>query len=961
MKFPRVLVRSRRGAPSARSGPGNSQPGGSVRGFDVNWPMLPATSPTALGRKRVAVRLVSGALLLVLASRAEAADQPGAERVREPPAPETDAALEGDPLYREYLGINYVFNRELYELCVPRYEKLLASKPGPALAAHVHYALGLCHYQLAARLLRGSESSLLSSAGPARAQGAAPKGKAAEHLRKSLEHLKTAIRERKFGARLSATVALGQTLLLSGDYAAASQAFGWALEQSPSREDLESALWGLADAKYRSGDFDGAARAYRQLAGRVESADGRERAAFDLAVAIYRKLEGAANFGAEPEAAECEKIFSEIAARSDSPLRGDAAYMLALTSERRGDEEGALKRFAELAASDEGERAELALFGLAAALARGGRHGEACDAWARFLKRHPSSPYRDLASLHFARSLLETGRRGQALSTLEGLLRSPTAGVDAALLFARSEVARRGDLKRAAEVLESALSARPEDPRRAELELELASVRIESGALREAVEALRSLARIPGCKERATYLLALALQRSGDWEGSLRACAELKDMRPDSPFFEGVLAIEAENRFLAGDYLKAHEAYEAYLARLGARGDPEKLRRARYRSAEALYFAGAYEKAREALASLARASASGEPGEGSAEIHLLLGDCSYQLKDYETAAAEFRRFLEEAEASGSKARPPSGARPEVRPEDAAEARFKLAHSLELAGKTKEAEEAYGAALASDPGGPRANEIRFQLGHLAFARKDYAAAAARFEEVLRSGLSAKVVPDALRFLAWIRRERGDPCGAAEAYEKFVESFPEHPSAPDAELELAASLEACGRREDAEKRLRDFESRHPGDPRLSVASLRQAQILAKAGRHSEALTVLEGLRDSPAAEKILGSVLYEVAWCFRELGRLEDARKAYRDLLERGSPPELRAAATVELAELEFERKAYAEARDLLAPLCRDSPDEKALYRLAWCHHELGEPAEVIARAKAFGEAFPESDF
>ncbi|MGQ9591810.1 MAG: tetratricopeptide repeat protein, partial [Planctomycetota bacterium] len=299
--------------------------------------MLRESSPTALKRRSgSAIRLFGLAAAFILSAPASMA--PAGDAAGEP-----DPALAGDPLYQEFLRVNYVFNRELYELCIPRYEKILAAKPGPALAPHVRYALALCHYHLASKAEERGSSALASVAPGAAVRsgtGGAVEGKAAQHARKAIEHLRAAVLDRKFGARAAATVTLGQTFLLLGDPASAAQAFAWVLERGSAPEDIEAALAGLADAKYRSEDFEGAARAYRQILERAPAGGARERAEFALGLSIYRKLERSApaEFRESAEADECEKVLAGIAARPESPLAGDAAYMLALLQERRGDD-----------------------------------------------------------------------------------------------------------------------------------------------------------------------------------------------------------------------------------------------------------------------------------------------------------------------------------------------------------------------------------------------------------------------------------------------------------------------------------------------------------------------------------------------------------------------------------------------------------------------------------------------
>jgi TolA-binding protein len=60
-------------------------------------------------------------------------------------------------------------------------------------------------------------------------------------------------------------------------------------------------------------------------------------------------------------------------------------------------------------------------------------------------------------------------------------------------------------------------------------------------------------------------------------------------------------------------------------------------------------------------------------------------------------------------------------------------------------------------------------------------------------------------------------------------------------------------------------------------------------------------------------------------------------------------------------MQLERREYASARKSLEPLGEKTGphQEKALYRLAWCHHYLDEPARVVALHERFARAFAAS--
>jgi TolA-binding protein len=926
-------------------------------------PALPITGAPARARRSWLV--LAAAVIAILPSAGTPARAQGARKAPaeargsastrkkpEKPALPVDEGKEKDPVHDEFLKVNYLFNRELYDLAIPRYEAILQANPGYARAEAIHHALALSHYNLAAKA-----TPRPGAPGKAETAPGAEGDPRTAHLRKSVHHLKEALKKKDFEPRLESTRLLGQCLLLLQDGANAAKTFQWVLERSPRGKESAAAAIGLGEALAMQSRHSEAATAFRKALELGPEDDERERAEYHLALALARSGDAAAE-------AEGTKVLDRLAAAS-GPYADDARYMKASVRQSRGDDAGAIEDFAKLVEAGSPEFEEAARFGLGTALLRAGRHAEAADALKKLLDRFPQGARKDLASVYLARALIESGKAGAGLKMLQDLRASPSAGGEASLWLARMLV-RHGKPRNAVPVLEAALGAGARGTSKDALELELASALLADGQFDAAGEALsrfEAAHRESGSAhaDQVAYLKAYALHRAGKHAASLEACARFANDHPESPLRKEAAALAAENHFLANDHEKALSAYGAYLEEFDTALDGLTKLKGRFRMAQAMYLAGRPGEAMKAIEAIDPA-ALGEEAERAfredplfATHRYVLGDAAYRLKDHARAQGELAAFLEDPRLE------PAGLTAEAN-----DARFKLAHALQLSGNIAGARAAFVKALRTDPKSPHAEQILFELGQIAYAEKDMDAAAQAFAKVASRGRDSRFAPHALRFLGWIAYEKKDYAGAAESYEKLATTYPEHELAPDAEYHLALSLQGAGRREEAARALERFRAKRPDDPRLARILLQEAIQLVKDGKHDEALASLEKLRKEKGGEEILPSILYETAWCHRGRKDLDLARAAYGELIALEHAGELGATARLELAELEFEEKNYAKALETLEPLAKaprlptdPALREKVLYRIVWTRHMLGDAAGTLAAEDAFLKEFPSS--
>ena len=840
----------------------------------------------------------------------------------------------------EFLKTNALFNRGLHDLAAPRYRKLLEDHPRFEKRAMAHYALALSCRALA---------------------GSAEAERRAELLREAVLHAERALGEAGLESRADALRVLARSLLELGRHDAAVKAFEKLLaEAGESGGDQAAAAAGLADARYQRGDAAGAVELYRRaidLFGKDGDRAERDRLTFHLALSLYQ-LE-------EKEVREGLSHFRELADRGGD-LRLDSLYMAALSQGKLGEHAAALSLFDRLAVSGESRWEELGLYGRGTTLFQAGDFERSAAAMQSLIERFPSSPHREQARLHLARAMLRLGKLRDGARLLNTLRASDAVGAEAGLWLARA-YASTGKHSAAVKIIEAALSRQPRGPHAEVLQLELAIELLADRRFPECAAQLRSfLERHPesDARDHAAYLQAYALHQAGEYGTSDAACARFLETFPSSRFRREVRQLAAENRFLSGDHAKARSLYEAYLEEFRDALSAADRVIAEYRIAEARYFEGDLRGAREALERL------GAPGSREAleramgenplleSFHYLLGDACYRLDDHEAAVRELGAYL----------------RREA-PRHAGDARFKLAHALQLQGDRDGARRAYSELLATDPETPHRAQVRFELAQMALDEKRRDEAAAAFRAVVDEAPRSRIAPHACHFLGWIAQQEGRHEEAAEWFRKVTLDFPGHELEPEAQYLLALSLQALSRFDEARAVLTRIETDHPGAGYGPRIRLQEAVALARQGQRAQAIGLLEGLRSTslPPRQKVL--LLYELAWCHRDTGDPAQARSTYREILRvpgddpgplapgggGGDGDDLRSAARLELAELELEAGEVRSAKELLAPLATmpGETGEKALYRLSWCHYRERDIDALAAAGRSLEERHPSS--
>ena len=549
-----------------------------------------------------------------------------------------------------------------------------------------------------------------------------------------------------------------------------------------------------------------------------------------------------------------------------------------------------------------------------------GRPSESLAIWERAVSEHP-----DPLTIRHGLALRYEGtgepERARALLTEGAAL---TGDTDAWMLLAEFE-RRQGRLDAALDAVARAVAASPSPSET--LRFFEADLRIDAGQLEEAERSIatfeeeayrallegrlllargdaraalgafdRGLRRWPD-NAGGRYLAGLAAREIGDFE---RAISEFREaLRADPRATDAALslgtlelarghprdAVEAASSFLEHRDRARPEAYRLLLRGLLAQGQLEAARRA------ADQLAGAGFRADAAIARAQIEAAASGPAAGVRSIE----DSDLDPTDREhESVLRMLADLQIASAQPGAALAATDRALAARP-DAASLHELRGAVLLRANRFADAQHAFAAALARDPGNARA---RTGLAEIAFAQGDAERAIALYDEAAEANAD-DLAP--VYAAAQIALATGDVRGAKRRLETVVHRDPGHAGARN---DLAWMLAQS--RDELERALELATLAHRIDPNPDITDTLGFVHLQR----GETARAIERFEEALAARPDAQSIRYHLGLALAREGERERAASALRDALASGPFPEAEDARRA-LAELE-ERGARAAA-------------------------------------------------
>ena len=552
----------------------------------------------------------------------------------------------------------------------------------------------------------------------------------------------------------------------------------------------------------------------------------------------------------------------------------------------------------------------------------------AAEEFQAFVQRHPGHPKVSQAVFFLAEALTQRGKLDEAATHFRDYLaREPSGQFAAPALFRAGEVAYlAGKLDSAKVELERFLSAHSDHKLNAYVLPYLGDVALTQEDAAAAEDYFRrGLSVFPQgpMQDECRFGLAQALEERGHADEAERFYLALaaktgSPLADDAQFHLGAL------QYAAGKLEETVEAFEAFESTLA---ESPWQSTARLGRGWALFKLDRLAEAKSVFASIASDAKLG------VEARYWLGLTEKAQKDWQSAA----QTLLEAAADN----------PDHKL--AAALRFHAGDCLSCAGRHAAAEEQFRLVIASaPPDNPWIDDamrgsmqVALQTGDHQTLDRQAAEFAARFPQ---SPLKTQIQ----RMLARSLLERKQHERALEVLEPLVAAAQEGEQGLEDRYLLSLAYEGLHRYQDASDALVPVVDSATGDLQAD-AQLAQASLLMKLQRFDQATVRLEAvLGKQPTGDEAV-TCLGNLAICYAETDRLDEAKKRYAELVEKHPDHELIATTTEQLAEAAYDAGDVAWSNQLFNRLADDRGSAehrvKGLLGLGWTQYKAGQLDEA----------------
>lgn len=379
-------------------------------------------------------------------------------------------------------------------------------------------------------------------------------------------------------------------------------------------------------------------------------------------------------------------------------------------------------------------------------------------------------------------------------------------------------------------------------------------------------------------------------------------------------------------------------AADEYRRFLDEHADHPKATSARYGLAVCEFRQG---RTAEALAELTRLEGI-EDFAYAAEVQTMLGQCHLSLAHYADASRCFERVVSRHASHKL----------------AADAAALLAESRFREGKPDDAIHAARTVLKNWPDSPARERAIYFSGLAATSLGHHGEAAAAFEKILSDFPSGSLASSARLLAAQSLQRDGKTAEAERRFEEIV-SLGKSDQQADALLGLGLLLFQKGDLENSARRLGEFSTGFPTNPRLPTARLYLARILLERGEAQKAADLFKQASDSD--EKLADEAAYWLAKCDLRNEDFAAAAKRLGEALKKFPESRLRPEFLYDRGVALYRAGDFAGAEDSLSKFQADYGDHSlvpdALHLSALALHQSGAYKKSAAACEKFAKNFP----
>lgn len=671
---------------------------------------------------------------------------------------------------------------------------------------------------------------------------------------------------------------------------------------------------------------------------------------------VFRSAEAAAKLGRGDEA----RARFLRAAESDpkDPWADDALFRAARLAIDQRDHETAARLSQTFQARYPGSplRAEVRLVAARAALAAGKPKEAIATLTASLADDEPRADTAEEERYYLARALRADGQTARADEVLEALAKTSGAplAADALFLVGQGHI----EAKRFAEAiapLEKYLAGKPNGEVADFALAHLIQARLELGRSDAAWKSLDTLAeRFPKSRALGTSRVRLA-------EAALAAkqydrAAEQFELAADSddPSVSARAKLGLGWAKLEGD--KPAAAAAAFGSFLAARGDDPLAPEAAFAQGRALEASDQVVPALAAYAACVEKYPRSEQAELAAIARARLLDAASRPGD---AAEAYRAFVE----SHPKYKPTVPKGPGLD-----DLLSEWGWALVDAGRPAEADKVFARLLDEFPASPHAADAALNLAESANQARNFDEVVRLLMPLVAEGAKTppRLVQGGLYRLGRTFAEKKDWSAAAKTLDRLLSEYSVRPIRREVRLLRAEVALEAGEavRADAELAALSSEPVDSHDPAgfATAVRRRRVQSLLALGKWNEVVTAAVNLKTDVPDEPLTAEVDYARGRALQQLARWDEARAAYRDVIEARKGGDLVARSQLMIGETYFHQKDYHEAirQFLKVDILYDAPpwQAAALLETGKAYEQLTQWADAAEIYEKLRSKFPD---
>jgi cellulose synthase operon protein C len=596
-----------------------------------------------------------------------------------------------------------------------------------------------------------------------------------------------------------------------------------------------------------------------------------------------------------------------------------------------------------------------------------GKYAEADGLYAELLQKYPQHPDAETWKIRHGTALHLQKKYAEVVALLQPLIaqiKNADARAEAYFLIG-SSLAEEKKYAEAVPALESSLTTAPKWRQADETLLVLGHCYFcEKNGPKANETVKRLVAEFPqsAILDRAHFRLGEYAVARNDLNSATAEYRLVVEKWPASPLVPGALhglgwALFDQNAFV--------EAEEAFNSLVEKHPTPKLKTRGIYARGLARHQLGKYN---EAIADLQAVQADAGIGQGEkSDARYVLGLCQVGMKKPADAAATFQLLLKDD--------PKYAAADKVY--------YELAWALKLAGRDKEAVDAFANLIKQCPDSPRVGESQFHVGEASYTDGKYQEAATAYAAAMEKAGKSELGEKSAHKLGWAYYQLDNAVEAQKAFGYQRATWPNGPLAADAtfmeaeclfkQKKYAEAVAAFERvKEPSSKNFQVLALLHTAQALGSqaLAITRNEQENQRRQLWQQDLAIIDRLVKDYADTTYLPEALYERGWALQNLGRLDEAQGEYQQVLAKcnadpaKSNAEPAARAQFMIGQIQYQQNKHADAVKSYYLVLYGYPypqwQADAAFEAAKCFEALHKKSQAIKQYQELIEKFPQSD-